>query len=491
MSSRRIRSGLEFLVWFAAATLVTLPVSRASRFGQAPAAEPRPAIIVSGTVRDLSGAVVANATVFFEEKARSASVEAKTGPDGAFSFLALRAGTYIVRANAAGFQEASTEAMQLSLGEKKKIEIVLKVGMIGGVSVEASSPVRPGGSKASEMEVSDKPSFTVAGVTDWTNVGGHGSDSKLRTSESLAKETATLKSSGAGEASSASENARAADAHRELGERAERAGDPLTAEREYEQAVGLNPSEQNYFAWGTELLLHRASKPAAEVFEKGIAAYPRSARMFAALGAALYTNGEYANAANQLCKASDLQPADPAAYVFLGKMEKAAPDPLPCVAEKLSRFAQDQPANALANYYLAVSLWKRAQRGEHSANLVQAEALLKKAVAADPKLDEAFVQLGVVYAAQGNSQSSIAAYKKAIEINPQSAEGHYRLALAYKRAGDQEQSERELQLYKEADKNETATIERQRREIRQFMIILKEQPRTSEPQAEKQNAKPN
>ena len=33
------------------------------------------------------------------------------------------------------------------------------------------------------MEFADKPNFTVAGVTDWTAVGGHGSDATLRTSE--------------------------------------------------------------------------------------------------------------------------------------------------------------------------------------------------------------------------------------------------------------------------------------------------------------------
>ena len=39
------------------------------------------------------------------------------------------------------------------------------------------------------MEFADKPDFTIAGVTDWTAVGGHGSDSTLRTSEDLARET--------------------------------------------------------------------------------------------------------------------------------------------------------------------------------------------------------------------------------------------------------------------------------------------------------------
>jgi tetratricopeptide (TPR) repeat protein len=478
---RKKAQGLLYLS-VAAALLAMSPAA----FAQDAAGQPRPVITVSGTVRDLSGASVADASVFFEEKGTSAYVEAKTQTDGAFSFLAVRPGTYVVRARKPGFQEAVSDALELSLGEKKRLDLVLKVGPSGSAMVEPPR-AEPSTAKSSAMEFSDKPSFTVAGVTDWTNVGGHGSDTKLRTSESLARETAALKS---GESSRTSANAsgaaRDADSHRELGDRAERSGDPLAAEREYEQAVRLDPSENNYFAWGTELLFHRAIKPAAEVFERGTVAHPKSARMLAGLGAAFYASGDYANAAHRVCAAADLQPADPTPYVFLGKMEKAAPDPLPCASNKLARFAHDQPSNALANYYYAVSRWKAGRGSESAADLQQIEALLQRAIDANPKFDEAYVQLGVVYAARGNSEQAIAAYKKAIEANPQSSEAHYRLALAYKHKGEEEKSEQELQLYKEADKTETAAIEQQRREIRQFLIILKDQPQSAAPQPEKQ-----
>ena len=463
---------------FCAAAALLLCASLAA-FAQTPAPAPRPAITVSGTVRDSSGSPVADASVSFEEKATAASVESKTKADGAFSFLAMRPGSYTVRAEKAGMRAPTSVSLLLSLGEQKKIDLILE----NSPATKSQSPdAKKSGATSAAIEFDDKPTFTVAGVTDWTNVGGHGSDTKLRTSESLAKETAALKSGEPGETSAAaSEAARAADAHRLAGDRAEHSGDPLAAVREYEQAARLDPSEQNYFAWGTELLLHRAVKPAAEVFSKGAAAHPKSARMLAGLGAALYASGAYADAARRVCDASDLQPADPTPYLFLGKMEKAAPDPLPCAEQKLARFAHDQPGNALANYYYAVSLWKRGRGSESSASLQQAEALLQKAVAADPKLSEAYVQLGVLYSARGNFAGAITAYKKALEVNPQSGEAHYRLALAYKRTGAEEKSEQELQLYKQADKSETAAIEQQRREIRQFLIILKDQPQATAP----------
>jgi len=129
-----------------------------------------------------------------------------------------------------------------------------------------------------------------------------------------------------------------ADLHRLQGEIDEKLGDPLAAVHEDEQAVRLDPSEQNYFEWGTELLLHRAVWQAVEVFGNAAKAYPKSARMLAALGTALFAAARYDEAAASLCKASDLNPADTQPYIFLGEIQMAAPTPLPCVEQKLARF---------------------------------------------------------------------------------------------------------------------------------------------------------
>jgi tetratricopeptide (TPR) repeat protein len=96
---------------------------------------------------------------------------------------------------------------------------------------------------------------------------------------------------------------------RMLGDLDEALGDLLASVKEDERAVSLDGSEENYFAWGAELLLHRAAVPASEVFSKGVRAHPDSARMMAGLGAALYTSGSADEAAQRLCEASDLEPA--------------------------------------------------------------------------------------------------------------------------------------------------------------------------------------
>jgi Tfp pilus assembly protein PilF len=162
-------------------------------------------------------------------------------------------------------------------------------------------------------------------------------------------------------------------------------------------------------------------------------------------------------------------------------MEKAAPAPLSCAEQRLARFVRDQPGNALANYYYGITLWKRDRGSENSPGLQQAEALLEKAVAIDPKFGEAYLQLGILYSARGSFEQAIRAYKKAIEASPQLGEAYYRLGLAYRRIGEESKAEQEFREYEQMEKAETVAIERQRRELRQFLIILKDQPATSSP----------
>ncbi len=572
-SSRTLRSSSETVnnrcrvaLLVLAAALVSL--SSTAAFSQGSSPQQQDTTSVKGTVRNSTGEPVAGASVLLWEKGHSGPIETKTNAEGTFVFPALSAGTYIVSAEKSGSRNAGTNLLVLSPGEKKEINLVLET--LEGARLTSSGASQSSLSSTAAMEFKDEPNFTVAGVTDWTDVGLHASDTTSRTSDALAQETRALKSSGSEENSAGlpeagttsretreSENklraafakapgsfeanrqlgelyflseryqeaiplldaayklnpgnqanainlalayrasgdfARAreqvdkmptnadkAEGHRLLGDLDERLRDPLGAVREYEQAARLDPSERNYFEWGTELLLHNAALPAAEVFTKGSGAHPNSARMLAGLGATLYASGSYDEAARRFCDASDLRPADAAPYLFLGKMEKAAAAPLPCGEQKLARFVRDQPGNALANYYYALTLWKRARGSGNSGGLQQAEALLEKAVTIDPKLGEAYLQLGILYSERGDFEQAIRAYKKAIEISPRLGEAHYRLSVTYKRIGEEPKANQESQAYEQVEKTEAAAIERQRRELRQFLIILKDQPSGSSP----------
>ena len=270
-----------------------------------------------------------------------------------------------------------------------------------------------------------------------------------------------------------------ADLHRVTGELDEKLGDPLSAVHEYERAVRLEPGEQNYFEWGSELLLHRAVWQAQEVFHKGADAYPKSARMLTGLGAALFAGARYDEAATNLCNASDLNPADPEPYLFMGRIQIAAPNALTCVELKLARFVKLQPENSLANYLYAMAILKR---GEHSADkqaTPQAEILLSKAVTLDANCSEGYLQLGILDASRHDFTRAIDFYRKAIDANPNLGDAHYRLGVAYDRIGEHDKAKREFELHDEIKKQQAADIERQRREVKQFLVVLPGQSASS------------
>jgi tetratricopeptide (TPR) repeat protein len=399
-------------------------------------------VTVQGKVVDTAGNPVPGANIQLEGQALPAALSATTSADGTFAFAPLPAGAYRVTARKANL---SSQTVATSPSGQPLLLVLA-----------------PQSTQA--MEFADKPDFAVAGITDWTAVGGHGSDATLRTSEALARETTTLKPHGADSGETAE-----ADRHRRQGLEDEQKGDPLAAVHEEELAVRLDPSEENYFVWGSELLLHRAVWQAAEVFRNGAKAHPTSSRMLTGLGAALFAGALYDEAAARLCQAADLDPSDPEPNSFLGRMVPAAPNPLPCVRSHLARYSQQHPGDAQALYFYAMAVAK-----ENPAD-PQVETLLNRAVAIDHKCAPAWLQLGILAYTHHDPVKAIDLYHQAIEADPQLAEAHYRLGVAYDRMGKADQAAREFQLHDEIEKRQAAAVEQQRREVKQFLVVLKNQ----------------
>jgi Tfp pilus assembly protein PilF len=102
-------------------------------------------------------------------------------------------------------------------------------------------------------------------------------------------------------------------------------------------------------------------------------------------------------------------------------------------------------------------------------------------VSIDPALGEAYVQLGILYSTQGDLALATQVLKKAIEVNPDLGAAHYRLSLVYERMDEEAKARQEIGIYKQCEKAETDRLERQRRELRQFLVILKDQPSPAQP----------
>jgi len=258
--------------------------------------------------------------------------------------------------------------------------------------------------------------------------------------------------------------------HRLSGEIAEKSGDSLTAVQEFERAAKEDPSEENYFAWGSELLEHRAIWQAKDVFESGAKAYPHSARMLTALGAALFAGALYDEAARRLCESSDLLPTATEPYIFMGRVEAVAPNQMPCIETKLQRFVQMQPSNPIANLYYAMSYWKEHGKRVDADTVDVVRKHLQAAVRLDPGCSDAYLQLGVLEASRADFRSASEFYRQAIAANEQSTEAHYRLGVAYDHLGEKEKAAGEFKLHDELEKKQAAVVDQQRKEVKQFLV---------------------
>lgn len=383
------------------------------------------------------------------------------------------------------------------------------------------------GSSTGQPQFYEEPQFTVAGVTDASNLGGHASAGMGRVDESLTNETVSLSKPSAQGSPNSRGNAQASLAdlekaaqqnqrdyktafalsaayadtgrlkdaeakarslmerndlsreqqaalHHLLGQIEEKSLKPLDAVQEYQRAAELSASEAYLFDWGSELLLHRAAEPASQVFAKGNRLFPDSSRMMIAFGVSLYARGAYDGAVQCLVQAADANPDDPGPYLFLGKMLNSETVRSQTLLERLKRFALSHPENAVANYNYAVVLWRRSKSGQDAGAPDQVESLLRKAVQFDPKLATAYLQLGILYADRGDYPKAISAYKQAIDANSELEDAHYRLAAAYRRTGEAAKASDELKLHQQLAKKSAEKSDKERSEIQQFVISLRD-----------------
>ncbi len=539
----RLRLFLRCIPAAALCALAFLPSE--SSFSQQTATVAPTGNTIRGAVVDVRGNPVPGAFVRLVGSNGAVVRQSRTSASGDFVFSSVRDGNYLLSAEASSLR---SEVVKLSVPSPAANAIRLTL----------QTPP-PQSSKTPALQFSDQPDFTIAGVTDWTAVGGHGSDANLRTSEDLARETLALKplngsapTAGLGTRDSQTEmqlraalaaspgsfqanrrlgdfylhsgdyrqslpllesawridpkndantmdlalacrgvgdlrQARAhvaellarsddADGLRLAGDLDEALGDPLAAVHDYQRAVEVDPSEPNYFAWGSELLLHRAIWQAQEVFRQGADAYPSSVRMQTGLGAALFAGALYDQAAQRLCAASDLNPADPEPYLFMGQIEIAAPDPLPCIEPKLARFAQTQPTNSTADYLYAMAILKTQERSPNPRASGQAEALFRRAVASDVRNARAWFELGNLATARRDFTMAIDYYRKAIDSDPQLGDAYYRLGVAYDRSGEPDKARQEFLLHDQITKTQADAVDRQRRSIQQFLFAQPSRP---------------
>ena len=92
----------------------------------------------------------------------------------------------------------------------------------------------------------------------------------------------------------------------------------------------------------------------------------------------------------------------------------------------------------------------------------------------EPPRGEIYVQLGMVYNAQGKKEAALEEFGKAVTASPDLSAAHYQLSLAYRRGGQVAKEDEEMKKYERLKRLEEAELEKERKEMRQFITVFKQ-----------------
>jgi tetratricopeptide (TPR) repeat protein len=215
-----------------------------------------------------------------------------------------------------------------------------------------------------------------------------------------------------------------------------------------------------------ELLRHFSWQPAVKVADYGIQRYPASTRLKAARGIALYADNRYKEAADVFSTLLAGDPGNATWAGLLGRNCSLIADVAMPACDSLQSFAERHPRNAEAATYAATALLHQPADKRDNA---KARALLQQAIAADPRLADAYYQFGVLDQEETHWQDSTTPLEKAIALNPTLAEAHYRLARAYSHLGRRDEAAKEIELQQRYAKEQKDSLDARLKEVTTFL----------------------
>src|SRR5690349_12825797 len=93
---------------------------------------------IVGTVKDSSGASVADAKVVVTNTGTNARLEVQSNSEGAYTAPLLPPGSYSVAVSASGFRSFEQTGIQLRIQQQARVDVVLQVGGVSeSISVTA------------------------------------------------------------------------------------------------------------------------------------------------------------------------------------------------------------------------------------------------------------------------------------------------------------------------------------------------------------------
>lgn len=234
-------------------------------------------------------------------------------------------------------------------------------------------------------------------------------------------------------------NPAAAPPHATLAYSLVRLGSTEDALAAAQKAIELAPtSALAHLTLGEGLLAAGKPAEAEHALGKALELDPKSADAHAALGEIQHRKGDSAGAVSSASKALEINPNLARAYLVRGKANHARGQTLLAQPDLTTGLKRD-PSDAEA--YVAFAQIVR------SSNPTSAADSYRKALALDPTLGIAYLELAEILVRQGDHTSARQSLEKAIERLPQSAHAHYLLGVVSEK---EKNLDRALQEYSRA-----------------------------------------
>ena len=236
------------------------------------------------------------------------------------------------------------------------------------------------------------------------------------------------------------------------------------------KAVQIEPGEENQWRLGAEFLRHWTFDAAVRVFADAASRYPESRRIQSGLAASLFGARKYGQAIPLFATLLEVEPENSEFASMLGMACAAVSHEERPRCSVLLRYAEAHPADAHAAVLAAQSLRGSA---DPETERPHAHRLLDQALAADPMLAEAQLQMGELLQEEGKWQESIACLERAIALKASLAEAHYHLAQAYWRTGRKQEGQAQMDLQKQFARQDQEERDRSLNQITTFLLEIR------------------
>ena len=240
----------------------------------------------------------------------------------------------------------------------------------------------------------------------------------------------------------------------------ERAGRPENAIPALRLAIERDPRSEAYrFRYG--MLLTDSKAPAAAIIrlQESLEEFPKSSRLWLALGIAKLTHGNNTDAQKSFERALELDPKFAPAFAYLGTTYAERGQYAEAVDFYERAIAAD--VHLAVPYYLAAEALLKGQ----NIDAARIEKYLKRAVELDPAFASARMALAKLYARGERWPEAAEQFKAVVGLAPDLAEARYQLGRVYTRLKLTAEAQKELAVFKELSELQKQRKETDRRDL--------------------------